>query len=68
MYAKVINNIFNQVFFFQFFSSILVLCTSAYYLGSENICDLTVYDRQNNHYLNTTYAKACALLKSATQV
>ncbi|XP_067203545.1 odorant receptor 46a-like isoform X3 [Linepithema humile] len=34
-YAKMVNNIFNQVFFVQFFSSILVLCTSVYYLAAH---------------------------------
>ncbi|XP_011067878.1 PREDICTED: odorant receptor 22b-like [Acromyrmex echinatior] len=32
-YAKTVNIIFNQVLFVQFFSSILVLCTSVYYLS-----------------------------------
>ncbi|XP_011164848.3 uncharacterized protein LOC105199424 [Solenopsis invicta] len=39
-YAKTINVIFNQVLFVQFFASILVLCTSVYYL-SMNITDLS---------------------------
>lgn len=30
-----LNSIFNQVFFVQFFSSILVLCTSVYYLAAH---------------------------------
>nr|XP_012223385.1 PREDICTED: odorant receptor Or2-like [Linepithema humile] len=34
-YAKMVNIIFNQVFFVQFFSSILVLCTSIYYLAEH---------------------------------
>ncbi|XP_032667636.1 uncharacterized protein LOC116842474 [Odontomachus brunneus] len=34
-YAKTVNNIFNQVLFVQFFSSILILCTSVYYLSSH---------------------------------
>ncbi|KAG5321699.1 OR46A protein, partial [Acromyrmex heyeri] len=33
LYAKTVNIIFNQVLFVQFFSSILVLCTSVYYLS-----------------------------------
>ncbi|XP_011705076.1 PREDICTED: uncharacterized protein LOC105460329 [Wasmannia auropunctata] len=32
-YAKMVNVIFNQVFFVQFFASMLVLCTSVYYLS-----------------------------------
>ncbi|XP_012059527.1 PREDICTED: putative odorant receptor 71a [Atta cephalotes] len=32
-YAKMVNVIFNQVLFVQFFASILVLCTSVYYLS-----------------------------------
>ncbi|XP_018355221.1 PREDICTED: uncharacterized protein LOC108756126 [Trachymyrmex septentrionalis] len=32
-YAKTVNVIFNQVLFVQFFASILVLCTSVYYLS-----------------------------------
>ncbi|XP_011705073.1 PREDICTED: odorant receptor Or2-like [Wasmannia auropunctata] len=32
-YAKTVNVIFNQVFFVQFFASILLLCTSVYYLS-----------------------------------
>ncbi|KYM75447.1 Putative odorant receptor 71a [Atta colombica] len=32
-YAKTVNIIFNQILFVQFFSSILVLCTSVYYLS-----------------------------------
>ncbi|XP_012059521.1 PREDICTED: putative odorant receptor 71a [Atta cephalotes] len=32
-YAKAVNVTFNQVLFVQFFSSILVLCTSVYYLS-----------------------------------
>ncbi|CAL1679065.1 unnamed protein product [Lasius platythorax] len=32
-YAKTVNIIFNQVLFVQFFCSILVLCTSVYYLS-----------------------------------
>jgi len=32
-YAKTVNTIFNPIFFVQFFSSILVLCTSIYYLS-----------------------------------
>ncbi|XP_011067876.1 PREDICTED: odorant receptor Or2-like [Acromyrmex echinatior] len=39
-YAKTVNVIFNQVLFVQFFSSILVLCTSVYYL-SIHIEDLS---------------------------
>ncbi|XP_018372533.1 PREDICTED: uncharacterized protein LOC108767274 [Trachymyrmex cornetzi] len=39
-YAKAVNVIFNQVLFVQFFSSILVLCTSVYYL-SIHIKDLS---------------------------
>ncbi|XP_071639460.1 odorant receptor 46a-like isoform X2 [Temnothorax longispinosus] len=31
-YAKTVNTIYNQVIFFQFFESILVLCTCIYYL------------------------------------
>ncbi|XP_014482554.1 PREDICTED: odorant receptor Or2-like [Dinoponera quadriceps] len=34
-YAKTLNNIFNQVLFFQFFGSILVLCTSVYYMSTH---------------------------------
>ncbi|XP_018406209.1 PREDICTED: odorant receptor 46a-like [Cyphomyrmex costatus] len=34
-YAKAVNIIFNQVLFVQFFSSILVLCTSVYYLSTH---------------------------------
>ncbi|XP_011869133.1 PREDICTED: uncharacterized protein LOC105562703 [Vollenhovia emeryi] len=32
-YAEMVNSTFNQVLFLQFFSSILVLCTSVYYLS-----------------------------------
>ncbi|KYN30668.1 Putative odorant receptor 71a [Trachymyrmex septentrionalis] len=39
-YAKTVNIIFNQVLFVQFFSSILVLCTSVYYL-SMHVKDLS---------------------------
>ncbi|GAB1867165.1 Odorant receptor [Camponotus japonicus] len=34
-YAKTVNVIFNQVLFVQFFGSILVLCTSVYYLSAH---------------------------------
>ncbi|XP_032667638.1 odorant receptor 46a-like [Odontomachus brunneus] len=34
-YAKMVNSVFNQVLFVQFFVSILVLCTSVYYLSSH---------------------------------
>ncbi|XP_018301510.1 uncharacterized protein [Mycetomoellerius zeteki] len=34
-YAKTVNVIFNQVLFVQFFVSILVLCTSVYYLSTH---------------------------------
>ncbi|KAF3054600.1 Odorant receptor 028 [Nylanderia fulva] len=34
-YAKTVNAIFNQVLFVQFFGSILVLCTSVYYLSAH---------------------------------
>ncbi|XP_028049590.2 uncharacterized protein LOC105829948 [Monomorium pharaonis] len=34
-YAKTVNVIFNQVLFIQFFGSILVLCTSVYYLSTH---------------------------------
>ncbi|XP_011146336.2 odorant receptor Or2 [Harpegnathos saltator] len=34
-YAKTLNSIFNQVLFFQFFGSILVLCTSVYYMSTH---------------------------------
>ncbi|KAH0953404.1 OrE8 [Eciton burchellii] len=37
-YAKTLNIIFNPIFFVQFFSSIIVLCTSVYYL-SRHITD-----------------------------
>ncbi|GAB1867167.1 Odorant receptor [Camponotus japonicus] len=33
--AKMINKVFSQVVFFQFFASILVLCTSLYHLSSH---------------------------------
>ncbi|EFN72308.1 Putative odorant receptor 22c, partial [Camponotus floridanus] len=33
--AKMINKVFSQVIFFQFFASILVLCTSLYHLSSH---------------------------------
>ncbi|XP_024875309.1 uncharacterized protein LOC112456788, partial [Temnothorax curvispinosus] len=32
-YAKTVNGIFNQVLFVQFFGSILILCTSVYYMS-----------------------------------
>ncbi|KAH0953405.1 OrE6 [Eciton burchellii] len=32
-YAKTLNIVFNPIFFVQFFSSIIVLCTSVYYLS-----------------------------------
>ncbi|KAL6261267.1 hypothetical protein P5V15_008789 [Pogonomyrmex californicus] len=35
-YAKTVNVIFNQVLFVQFFGSILVLCTSVYYLSTHS--------------------------------
>ncbi|XP_025989687.2 odorant receptor Or2 [Solenopsis invicta] len=35
-YAKTVNVIFNQVLFVQFFGSILVLCTSVYYLSAHS--------------------------------
>ncbi|XP_032667811.1 odorant receptor 46a-like [Odontomachus brunneus] len=46
-YAKTVNSIFNEVLFVQFFCSILVLCTSVYYM-SKHITDsevigITVY-------------------------
>ncbi|XP_071639468.1 odorant receptor 46a-like isoform X1 [Temnothorax longispinosus] len=34
-YAKTVNVIFNQVFFVQFFCSIIVLCTCVYYLSTH---------------------------------
>ncbi|XP_029678894.1 odorant receptor 22c-like, partial [Formica exsecta] len=34
-YAKTVNIIFNQVLFVQFFSSILVLCTTVYYMSAH---------------------------------
>ncbi|KAL0112569.1 hypothetical protein PUN28_012111 [Cardiocondyla obscurior] len=34
-FAKTVNVIFNEVLFIQFFSSILVLCTSVYYLSTH---------------------------------
>ncbi|XP_025266801.1 odorant receptor 46a-like isoform X1 [Camponotus floridanus] len=34
-FAKTINMIFNQVFFIQFFGSILILCTSVYYVSTH---------------------------------
>ncbi|XP_072767710.1 odorant receptor 4-like isoform X2 [Anoplolepis gracilipes] len=34
-YAKTVNSIFNQVLFCQFFGSILVLCTSVYYISTH---------------------------------
>ncbi|XP_032667591.1 uncharacterized protein LOC116842453 [Odontomachus brunneus] len=34
-YAKTVNRVFNQILFVQFFVSILVLCTSVYYLSSH---------------------------------
>lgn len=36
-YAKMVNRVFNRVHFVQFFSSILVICTSVYYLPSHII-------------------------------
>ncbi|XP_011705074.1 PREDICTED: odorant receptor 46a, isoform B-like [Wasmannia auropunctata] len=47
-YAKTVNIIFNQVLFVQFFGSILVLCTSVYYLSMHiaefsGIATLLVY-------------------------
>ncbi|XP_011067880.1 PREDICTED: odorant receptor Or2-like [Acromyrmex echinatior] len=35
-YARTVNVIFNQVLFVQFFGSILVLCTSVYYLSAHS--------------------------------
>ncbi|XP_029678991.1 odorant receptor Or2-like [Formica exsecta] len=35
IYAKTVNIIFNQVLFVQFFSSILVLCTTVYYMSAH---------------------------------
>jgi len=32
-YAKTLNIVFNPIFFVQFFSSILVICTSVFYLS-----------------------------------
>ncbi|XP_011869110.1 PREDICTED: putative odorant receptor 71a isoform X1 [Vollenhovia emeryi] len=34
-YAKMVNVIFNQVLFVQFFGSILILCTSVYYMSTH---------------------------------
>ncbi|XP_011633607.2 uncharacterized protein LOC105424845, partial [Pogonomyrmex barbatus] len=34
-YAKTLNIIFNQVLFIQFFSSILILCTSVFYMSTH---------------------------------
>ncbi|EFN79916.1 Odorant receptor 46a, isoform A [Harpegnathos saltator] len=34
-YARAVNSVFNQIFFVQFFGSILVLCTNVYYLSSH---------------------------------
>ncbi|XP_025156405.1 odorant receptor 46a isoform X1 [Harpegnathos saltator] len=34
-YAKAVNSAFNQILFVQFFCSILLLCTSVYYLSSH---------------------------------
>ncbi|KAL0112609.1 hypothetical protein PUN28_012118 [Cardiocondyla obscurior] len=35
-YAKQVNIVFNQALFVQFFSSIIVLCTSVYYLSTHS--------------------------------
>ncbi|XP_036149725.1 uncharacterized protein LOC105830620 [Monomorium pharaonis] len=35
-YARTVNAIFNQVLFVQFFGSVLVLCTSVYYLSTHS--------------------------------
>lgn len=32
-YAKRVNSVFNEILFVQFFGSILVLCTSVYYIS-----------------------------------
>ncbi|XP_032667812.1 odorant receptor 46a-like [Odontomachus brunneus] len=46
-YAELVNEIYSQVFFIQFFVSILVLCTSLYYLSShmtfEDIGTIFIY-------------------------
>ncbi|XP_072761983.1 odorant receptor 13a-like isoform X1 [Anoplolepis gracilipes] len=34
-FAKMVNQVFNQVLFVQFFASILILCTSVYHLSSH---------------------------------
>lgn len=34
-YAKKVNSIFNEMLFVQFFGSILVLCTSVYYISTH---------------------------------
>ncbi|KAL0112576.1 hypothetical protein PUN28_012112 [Cardiocondyla obscurior] len=39
-YAKTVNIVFNEILFFQFFGSIIVLCTSVYFL-SKHIKDLS---------------------------
>ncbi|KAH0953415.1 OrE7 [Eciton burchellii] len=38
IYAKTLNIVFNPIFFVQFFSSIIVICTSVYYL-SRHVTD-----------------------------
>ncbi|XP_072743943.1 odorant receptor 46a-like [Anoplolepis gracilipes] len=34
-YAKTVNSVFNQVLFCQFFGSILILCTTVYYMSTH---------------------------------
>ncbi|EFN79921.1 Odorant receptor 46a, isoform A [Harpegnathos saltator] len=34
-YAKMVNRVFNQLLFVQFFGSIIVLCTSVYYISTH---------------------------------
>ncbi|XP_011869936.1 PREDICTED: odorant receptor 46a, isoform B-like [Vollenhovia emeryi] len=46
-FAKLVNDVFNQVLFVQFFASIFTLCTSTYYLSShttvEDFVKLVIY-------------------------
>ncbi|CAL1679058.1 unnamed protein product [Lasius platythorax] len=46
-FAEMVNEVFNQVVFVQFFASILILCSSVYYLSShitvEDFVKLVIY-------------------------
>ncbi|KAG5314776.1 OR4 protein, partial [Acromyrmex insinuator] len=42
-FAEMVNEIFSEVLFVQFFASILILCSSVYYLSSHLVTDLSIF-------------------------